>query len=90
MWADSLKTEEVAGTLDAADHLSRVAWAAPLLSRSASILDRLRIGLTDKDAYRANPVTPAEMSFLFEIRFARALANAGLTATYEHLAGGTP
>ncbi|MCX7382902.1 MAG: hypothetical protein NT133_16150 [Alphaproteobacteria bacterium] len=87
MWADSLKTEEVAGTLDAADHLSRLAWAAPLLSRSASILDRLRIGLNDKDTYRANPVTSAEMSFLFEIRFARALADVGLTATYEHPAG---
>jgi hypothetical protein len=87
MWADCLTTEEVAGTLDAADHLSRLAWAAPLLSRSASILDRLRIGLIDKDAYRANPVTPAEMSFLFEIRFARALADVGLTATYEHASG---
>ena len=87
MWADSLKTEEVAGTLDAVDQLGGVGWAAPLLSQAASILDRLRVGLTDKDAYLANPITPAEMSFLFEIRFARALANARLTATYEHPAG---
>lgn len=87
MWADSLKTEEVTATLDAANQLGSVAWAKPLLARAASILDRLRIGLTDKDAYRANPVTPAETSFLFEIRFACALANAGLKATYEYAAG---
>ncbi len=33
--------------------------------------------MTDKDAYRANPITSAEMSFLFEIRFSRAVADAG-------------
>jgi hypothetical protein len=87
MWADSLKVEEVTGTLDAVDRLGSVAWAKPLLVQAAPILDRLRVGLTDKDAYRANPVTPAEASFLFEIRFARALANAGLKATYEYAAG---
>jgi hypothetical protein len=27
MWADSLKSEEVTGTLDAADQLGSVAWA---------------------------------------------------------------
>jgi len=87
MWADTLKAEEVSATLDAVDQLSGVPWARPLLTQAASILDRLRVGLTDKDAYRANPVTPAETSFLFEIRFARALADAGLTATYEYAAG---
>ena len=87
MWADSLKTEEVTATLDAVDRLAGIRWAAPLLTQTGSILERLRVGLTDKDAYRANPITPAETSFLFEIRFARALADAGLTATYEHAAG---
>jgi hypothetical protein len=87
MWADSLKTEEVTSTLDAAHRLSRVVWARPLLTHAASILDRLRVGLMDKDAYRANPVTPAEASFLFEVRFAHALVNAGLAATYEYAAG---
>ena len=82
MWSDSLRTEEVVGTLDAVDQLGGVSWAVPLLSQAASIVDRLRVGLADKDAYRANPITPAEMSFLFEIRFARAIASAGLTATY--------
>jgi hypothetical protein len=87
VWADSLKAEEVESTLRAAEQLAGVAWAAPLLSRTNPILERLRIGLTDKVAYSANPLQPAEMSFLFEIRFARALMLAGLTAEYEHGAG---
>ena len=87
MWADSLKTEEVNGTFDAVGQLQRVAWAKPLLTQAAPILERLRVGLTDKEAYQTNPITPAETSFLFEIRFARALANAGLQATYEYAAG---
>ncbi len=87
MWADSLKTEEVSATLDAVTTLGNVAWAAPLLTRTASIVERLRVRLTDKDAYRANPITSTEMSFLFEIRFARAVADVGLTATYEYTAG---
>lgn len=87
MWADTLTTEEVVGTLDAAADLARVAWAAPLLRTAAPFLDRLRIGLTDKTAYSAVKLTPAETSFLFEIRFARELATAGLSAGYEHNAG---
>lgn len=87
MWADSLKTEEVKGTLDAADQLAGVAWAAPLLGQTKPIMDRLRAGIADRDAYRAKPLQPSEMSFLFEIRFARALADAGLSAQYEHGAG---
>jgi hypothetical protein len=81
-----LKTEEVTATLEAVDQLGSGAWAKPLLTQAASVLDRLRVGLNDKDAYRTNPVTSAEMSFLFEIRFARALAHAGLTATQGDLA----
>ena len=87
MWADSLSTAEVQATLNAADHLSGVRWAASLLSLTVPLLDRLRIGLTDRDAYRERPLQPSEMSFLFEVRFAYALAEAGLTASYEHSAG---
>lgn len=87
MWADTLTLSEVEGTLDAADQLSGIGWVAPLLARTGRILDRLRTALTDKNAYRANPLTSAEMSFLFEIRFACALAAAGLTAEYEHGSG---
>jgi hypothetical protein len=87
MWTDTVKAEEVEATLRAADHLTDVKWAASLLCRTKSILDRLRVGLTDKNTYRNNPVQPSEMSFLFEIRFAHALAQAGLTASYEHSAG---
>src|ERR1017187_511529 len=87
MWADSLTTEEVEGTLSAADQMNAVTWAAPLLSRTKPLLDRLRIGITDKAAYQANPLQPSDMSFLFEIRFARSLALAALTAEYEHGAG---
>jgi hypothetical protein len=47
----------------------------------------LRVGLNDKGAYGANPLVPAEMSFLFEIRFAAAIAAAGLFAEYEHSSG---
>ena len=43
--------------------------------------------MTDKKAYQANPLQPSEMSLLFEIRFARALTDAGLSAQYEHCAG---
>jgi hypothetical protein len=87
MWADTLKREEVEGTLKAAERLDGVGWAAPLLGQRQPILNRLRVGLTDKDAYRANPLVPAETSFLFEIRFAAAIAALGLTAEYEHNAG---
>jgi len=87
MWADSLKLEEVEATLSAADYLSAVRWAAPLLNQTESILDRLRIGITDKAAYQRKPLQPSEMSFLFEIRFARSLALAGLAAQYEHHTG---
>jgi hypothetical protein len=87
MWADSLKTEEVVGTLSAVDQLSGVAWAAPLLSQTGPIVDRLRTGVADREAYCANPLQPSDMSFLFEIRFARALADVGLSAQYEHIAG---
>ena len=87
MWADSLKTEEVQGTLAAADQLSGLSWAAPLLAQTKPLLDRLRVGLTDKEAYGANPLQPSEMSYFFEIRFARALASAGLGAEYEYAAG---
>jgi hypothetical protein len=85
MWADTLTTEEVQGTLKAADRLNGVAWAAPLLSRTKAIVDRLRAGLNDREAYVA--LQPSDMSFLFELRFARALADAGLSAQYEHGAG---
>lgn len=87
MWADSLKTEEVQGSLSAADQLDGVPWAVPLLSQTKPIVDRLRAGVADREAYRANPLQPSDMSFLFEIRFARALADAGLSAQYEHGAG---
>ena len=87
MWADSLTTEEVDATLEAARQLGAVPWAAPLLDGTKPILDRLRAGVNDRDAYRANPLRPSDMSFLFEIRFARSLAMAGLAAEYEHGAG---
>jgi hypothetical protein len=87
MWADTLTTEEVDVTLEAARLLSAVPWAAPLLDGTKPILDRLRAGVTDRETYRKNPLRPAEMSFLFEIRFARSLAMVGLDAAYEHGAG---
>ena len=74
MWTDTLKLEEVIGTLRAAERLGAARWARPLLDHTKPILDRLRVGLTDKDAYGSNPLVPAEMSFLFEIRFAAALS----------------
>jgi hypothetical protein len=43
--------------------------------------------LLDREAYRANPLQPSDISYLFEIRYARALAEAGLSARYEHSAG---
>jgi hypothetical protein len=87
MWTDTLTSEEVVGTLRAAERLKTMNWAAGLLSQIKPILDRLRVGLNDKDAYRANPLVPSEMSFLFEIRFAAAIAAAGLSAEYEHSSG---
>lgn len=87
MWADTLKLEEVMGTLRAAEALASTPWASPVLARAQSCIDRLRIGLVDLDAYGVNPLTAAEHSLLFEIRFARALARAGATAQYEHLTG---
>jgi len=56
MWTDTLTSEEVVGTLRAAERLETVRWAAGLLSKTKSILDRLRVGRNDKDAYRANPL----------------------------------
>jgi hypothetical protein len=87
MWADSLTEEEVERTLSAADQLISVNWAAPLLNRTKSILDRLRIGKDNRELYRQDPLKPSEMSFLFEIRFAHSLAMAGVTAEYEHRTG---
>jgi hypothetical protein len=87
MWSDSLKAEEVEASLNAAGRLTNVVWAAPLLAQTATILERLRVGLDDKDAYRLNPISAAEASLLFELRFARALADEGVTATYEYAAG---
>jgi len=87
MWADSITTEEVEQTLRAADQLSGVPWAGPLLGRTKPILDRLRLGLANRESYRSNPLKPPEMSLLFEVRFARALSDSKITAEYEHGAG---
>lgn len=87
MWADSLTEAEVQGTLSAADQLVSVNWAAPLLSRTKSILERLHIGKVNKKIYLENPLKPSEKSFLFEIRFAHSLVMAGVTAEYEHSTG---
>ncbi len=87
MWADSLTEAEVEGTLCAAGQLVSVNWAASLLDRTKPILERLRIGKVNREIYRANPLKPSEMSFLFEIRFAYSLAMAGVTAEYEHSTG---
>ena len=84
MWADSLTMEEVEATLSATEELRTVSWAVPLLRLTKPILDRLRAGIIDREAYRANPLQPSEMSFLFEIRFARSLAQAGVVAEYEY------
>ena len=80
MWTDTLKLEEVQGTLSAAKALAATAWASPVLTRAQSCLERLRLGLDDIEAYRTNPLTAAEHSLLFEIRFAAALTRAGATA----------
>jgi hypothetical protein len=87
MWADTLTKEEVHGTLKAVVRLNGVAWAAPLLSQTKGIVDRLRAGLVDREAYSAHPLRPDQMSFLFELRFACALADADLSAQYEYGAG---
>lgn len=87
MWADSLTEAEVEGTLNATDQLISVDWAAPLLSRTKPILDRLRIGKANREIYRENPLKPTEKPFLFEIRFAHSLAMTGVTAEYEHSTG---
>lgn len=84
MWTDALKLEEVEGTLRAADVLITVPWATSVLTRARSCLERLRRGQEDLDAYRENPLTSAEQSLLFEIRFAAALARQGVTAQYEY------
>jgi hypothetical protein len=87
MWADSLKEKEVEGTLNAANQLVSVNWAAPLLNRTKSILDRLHIGKDNRELYLEDPLKPSEMSFLFEIRFAYSLAMEKVTAVYEHATG---
>src|SRR5262249_18947553 len=87
MWANTLTTDEVRETLRAADQLEVVPWASPLVNRTKSIVNRLRAGLIDRETYRANPLQASDMSFLFEIRYARELADAGLSARYEHGAG---
>lgn len=86
-WVDALTDKEVEGTLACVDTLKTVPWAAPLLATTRSIVDKLLVGLTDHEAYAKNPVSAAEKSFLFELRFAAALASAGISATYEHGAG---
>jgi hypothetical protein len=87
MWADTLKEKEVEATLNAAEKLASVNWAAPLLNRTKSFLDRLRIGKDNRELYRKDPLKPKEMSFLFEIRFAYSLEMEGVSAVYEHGAG---
>jgi hypothetical protein len=87
MWADTLKLEEVEGTLRAAKSLATVEWASPVLKQANAALRKLELGVVDLDAYRANPVAAAESSFLFEVRFAAALARVGFSAAYEHKAG---
>lgn len=87
MWTNTLTENEVIATLAAEERLRGVDWAKPLLDCTSSMTDRVRVGLNDKAAYRANPVKPDEMSFFFEIRFADALAEAGMTASYEYSAG---
>jgi hypothetical protein len=87
MWADTLTSNEVEATLKAADELANISWAFSLLDRTRPILNRLREGFADKDALLAHRPQPSEMSFLFEIRFARALADAGLVCSYEYNAG---
>ena len=87
MFTNSLTEAEVVATLCAVERLRKTSWAAGLLEATRRITDRLRVRFTDLAAYVANPVSPSDVSFLFEIRFARALADAGLTASYEHKAG---
>jgi len=87
MWADSLKLEEVEATLKRGGLPER----RPL-GCATSQSDRIDFGppadrITDKAAYQRKPLQPSEMSFLFEIRFARSLALAGLAAQYEHHTG---
>jgi hypothetical protein len=86
-WADSLTEKEVEGTLACVDVLKEVPWAAPLLAIARAIVGKLLVGVADREAYAKNPVSSAEKSFLFELRFAAALATAGVNATYEHGAG---
>jgi hypothetical protein len=84
---DELKTEEVEATLRAADTLCKVAWAKPLLTQTGRILQKLRVGLKDKTTYAADKISAGDRGFLFEIRYAAALATSGLTARYEYSAG---
>lgn len=87
MWADILITSEVDATLRAADALSKADWAAPLLATVRPILEKIKLGKEDLAARQANPVTAGDRGFLFEIRYAQALAAAGLKANYEYSAG---
>ena len=84
MRADTLMKSELEGTLRAACRLRGVDWAKPLLNhkRTKQILDRLR-------GWPARPhkLTADKLPLLFEIRFAAALAAAGLSAEYEYNAG---
>ena len=88
MWADNLTTEQVQALHWRQQiQLRLVSWAAPLLAQTKPILDRLRVGLTDKQAYSAKPLQPSEMWIPLRNPVARALATAGVIAEYEYAGG---
>jgi hypothetical protein len=71
MWSNRLTLKEARRTERAIEELSSVAWARPLLSRLEA----------------AGGITPENMPFMFEVRFAQELHHAGVTADYEFAAG---
>ena len=71
----------------AAHELASVPWAASLIAATTHIMAKLQVGLSDKAAYSADPVSEGERGLLFEVRFAAALAQSGAEAEYEFHAG---
>lgn len=78
---DNITLNEVTATVRAADALAHVAWAQPLLAQTAEIVNNLRTRLPDREAGR--PITGNDRAFFFELRFAEALYDSGLSARYE-------
>lgn len=78
---------EALGTLQAADALAKVPWAQPLLASARPTVEWVREKFTTEGVHVGRQPEPHEQASLFEIRFARALHEAGTVAGYEYPTG---